>query len=76
MSGSGVTMNLAPQNGMPGGTVYDTARGVAYGNSGLAQAKSITAAVREAVDVVKNGSDPSLTKLTVVKSLLSNNLGL
>jgi hypothetical protein len=75
MGGSGVTMALESQNGMPSGAVYDTARGVAFGNSGMVQAKAITAAVREAADVVK-AVQPNLAKLNVVKSLLSNNLGM
>ena len=76
LGGGGVTISLASQNGMPGGEVYDTAKGTVYGNSGFVQAKSVTAAVREATDFVKNGAQPDLAKLNVVKSLLSNNLGM
>ncbi len=76
LGGGGVTISLQSQNGMPGGEVYDTAKGTVYGNSGLAQAKAVTAAVREAVDIVKNSMQPDLSKLNVVKSLLSNNLGM
>ena len=75
LGGGGVTMSLEAQNGMPGGEVYDTAKGTVYGSSGFAQAKSVTAAVREASDVVKT-AQPDLAKLNVVKSLLSNNLGM
>jgi hypothetical protein len=75
LGGGGVTITLQSRNGMPGGEVYDTAKGAVYGNSGLAQAKAVTAAVREAADVV-NSAQPDLAKLNVVKSLLSNNLGL
>jgi hypothetical protein len=74
--GGGVTISLEAQNGMPGGEVYDTAKGTVYGNSGFVQAKGVTAAVREAVDVVKGSGQPDLAKLNVVKSLLNNNLGM
>jgi len=76
LGGSGVTISLESQNGMPGGEVYDTAKGTVYGSSGFAQAKSIVAAVREATDTVKSSAQPDLAKLNVVKSLLSNNLGM
>jgi len=76
LGGGGVTMSLESQDGMPGGEVYDTAKGTVYGNSGFVEAKAVTATVREAVDVVKNGEQPDLAKLNVVKSLLSNNLGM
>lgn len=76
LGGGGVTISLEAQNGMPGGEVYDTAKGTVYGNSGFVQAKGVTAAVREAVDVVKGSGQPDLAKLNVVKSLLSNNLGM
>ena len=56
--------------------MFDTARGAVYANSGLAQAKVVTAAVREATDFIKNGPQADLAKQTVVKSLLSNNLGM
>lgn len=75
LGGGGVTISMEGQNGMPGGEVYDTAKGTVYGNSGFAQAKSVTAAVREASDVVKT-AQPDLARLNVVKSLLSNNLGI
>jgi hypothetical protein len=75
LGGGGVTISLEGQKGMPGGEVYETAKGTVYGNSGFTQAKSITAAVREAADVVKT-AQPDLAKLKVVKSLLSNNLGM
>ena len=75
LSGSGVVIILEGANGMPGGQIYDTARGQAFRNSGMEQAKSVTAAVREASDVVK-ATQPDLAKSNVVKSLLSNNLGL
>src|SRR6185437_1430089 len=74
LGGGGVTISLEAQNGMPGGEVYDTAKGIGYGSSGFAQAKSVTAVVREAVDVIKSSSQPDLAKLNVVKILLSNNL--
>jgi len=76
LGGGGVTISLQTQNGMPGGEVYDTAKGAVYGNSGLAQAKAVTAAVREAAEIVKNSAQPDLSRLNVVKSLLSNNLGM
>jgi hypothetical protein len=76
LGGGGVTISLESQGGLPGGEVYDTAKGAAFGNSGLEQAKTVIAAVREAVEVAKNNSQPDLAKLNVVKSLLSNNLGL
>jgi hypothetical protein len=76
LGGGGVTISLEAQNGMPGGEVYDTAKGTVYGNGGFVQAKGVTAAVREAVDVVKGSGQPDLAKLNVVKSLLSNNLGM
>ena len=76
LGGGGVTISLEAQNGMPGGEVYDTAKGTVYGNSGFVQAKGVTAAVREAVEVVKGSGQPDLAKLNVVKSLLSNNLGM
>jgi hypothetical protein len=76
LGGGGVTISLESQNGMPGGEVYDTAKGTVYGSSGFAQAKSVTAVVREAVDVIKTSGQPDLAKLNVVKSLLSNNLGM
>lgn len=76
LGGGGVTISLAAQDGMPGGEVYDTAKGTVYGNSGFVQAKAVTAAVREATNIVKNGAQSDLAKLNVVKSLLSNNLGM
>lgn len=75
LGGGGVTISLEAQNGLPGGEVYDTAKGTVYGNSGFVQAKAVTAAVREASDVVKT-AQPDLARLNVVKSLLSNNLGI
>jgi hypothetical protein len=75
LGGGGVTISLEAQNGTPGGEVYDTAKGTVYGNSGFVQAKAVAAAVREASDVVKT-AQPDLVKLNVVKSLLSNNLGI
>jgi hypothetical protein len=75
LGGGGVTISLEAENGMPGGEVYDTAKGTVYGNSGFVQAKAVAAAVREASDVVKT-AQPDLVKLNVVKSLLSNNLGI
>ena len=75
LGGGGVTIRLEAQNGMPGGEVYDTAKGTVYGNSGFVQAKAVTAAVREASDVAET-TQPDLAKLNVVKSLLSNNLGI
>jgi hypothetical protein len=76
LGGGGVTISLEGQNGMPGGEVYDTAKGTVYASSGFAQAKAVTAAVREASDFVKNNGQPDLAKLNVVKSLLNNNLGI
>ena len=76
LGGGGVTISLESQGGMPGGKVYDTAEGTVYGNSGFVQAKAVTAAVREATEVVKNGGHADLATLNVVKSLLSNNLGM
>jgi hypothetical protein len=76
LGGGGVTISLEAQNGMPGGEVYDTAKGTVYGSSSFAQAKSVTAVVREAVEVIKTSGQPDLAKLNVVKSLLSNNLGM
>lgn len=75
VTGSGVAISLEAMNGIPGGPVYDTARGIAFGNSGEAQAKLCTAAVREASTAVKP-TQPKLANSTVVQSLLSNNLGL
>jgi hypothetical protein len=76
LGGGGVTISLESQNGMPGGEVYDTAGGAAFGNSGLAQAKVVIAAVREATDIAKSKGATDLANLNVVKSLLSNNLGM
>jgi len=76
LGGGGVTISMEAQSGMPGGEVYDTAKGTVYGNSGFVQAKAVTAAVREATDAVKNSGQPDLAKLNVVKSLLNNNLGM
>jgi len=76
LGGGGVTINLESQNAMPGGKVYDTAEGTVYGNSGFVQAKAVTAAVREATEVVKTSGHADLAKLNVVQSLLSNNLGM
>jgi hypothetical protein len=76
LGGGGVTISLESQNGMPGGEVYDTAGGAAFGNSGLAQAKVVIAAVREATDLAKSKGATDLANLNVVKSLLSNNLGM
>lgn len=76
LAGGGVTISMEGQNGMPGGEVYDTAKGTVYGSSGFTQAKTVTATVREAVDVIKSSTQPDLAKLNVVKSLLSNNLGI
>lgn len=74
MRGSGVTISLASANGMPGGQLYDTARGTNV-TSGIDRIKPIIAAVREAVDTVKT-TEPKLAQSTVIKSLLSNNLGI
>jgi hypothetical protein len=52
---------------LPGGQVYDTAGGTVYASGGFQQAKVVTAAVREAVDVVKT-AQPDLAKLNVVNS--------
>jgi len=76
VGGSGVTMSLEGQNGMPGGDVYDTANGIHFGNSGLAQAKSITTEVRDAISIVKGSAQPTLAESKIIKSLLSNNLGI
>ncbi len=76
LGGGGVTISLESQGGMPGGEVYDTAKGTVYGNSGFVQAKAVTAVVREATEIAKSGGQPDLAKLHVVKSLLSNNLGM
>jgi len=76
LGGGGVTISLESQGGMPGGEVYDTAKGTVYGNSGFVQAKAVTATVREATEIAKSGGQPDLAKLNVVKSLLSNNLGM
>ena len=69
--GSGVTITLAGANGMPGGQLYDTARGTNV-RSGIDRIKPIISAVTEA-----NQSAPDdLRNTKVIKSLESNNLGL
>jgi len=76
LGGGGVTISLESQGGIPGGEIYDTAKGTVYGNSGFVQAKAVTAAVREATNIAKAGGQADMAKLNVVKSLLSNNLGM
>jgi hypothetical protein len=69
--GSGVIITLASANGMPGGQVYDTARGTNV-RSGIDRLKPIISAVTEA-----NQSAPdNLRNTKVIKSLENNNLGL
>lgn len=71
LGGGGVTITLAGDGGMPGGQVYDTAGGTVYGSSGFQQAKAVISTVDDAMQFA-----PSLGEAKVVKSLLSNNLGL
>jgi hypothetical protein len=76
LGGGGVTISIQIQAGTPSRQIFDTAKGVVYDNSGFEQAKTVTAAVREAAGIVKNSQQPDLAKYNVVKSLLSNNLGM
>lgn len=73
--GSGVTISMAAANGMPGGLLYDTARGVNMGSQ-VERVKPIISTVREAANVASANGAPKLAQSTVIKSLLSNNLGL
>jgi hypothetical protein len=75
ISGTGVAITLESANGMPGGQLYDTADGANIPATVMPRVKPIVAAVREATDAVKT-SQPDLAKLKVVKSLLSNNMGM
>jgi len=73
--GSGVTISVAAANGMPGGQIYDTARGVNMGSQ-VERIKPLISTVREAANVATANGAPKLAQSAVIKSLLSNNLGL
>jgi hypothetical protein len=75
VGGSGVTISVAAANGMPGGQIYDTARGVNMGSQ-VERVKLVISTVREAANVASSNGAPKLAQSTVIKSLLSNNLGL
>lgn len=72
--GSGVTISVAAANGMPGGQIYDTARGVNMGAQ-VERIKPVIATVHEAANVASANGAAKLAQSTVIKSLFSNNLG-